>query len=635
MERKKKNTKKVNILLVEIINRNLGDTVIGDTALRLIQKAIPFFGKDRFVVHPYNVYSEDYDLIAMADLIVFDGGGIIKYKREEFYLYIARLLERANAADIPVYFNGVGVEGYDAEDEKCQMLKQALNLPCVKGISIRDDLDTLLQHYMEREDIMTCQVADPAVFTPQVFGYKKDDASRTIGLGIVRYRIFEDHDMPEITKEFQLQMWSEIAQKLEARGYHWKLFVNGLKSDFEFAQEVLEYMGKTEEAGRYLVPRPTESWELVHTIASFQGIIACRMHANIIAYSMKVPSIGLVWNDKLTFWGERIGYPERFLTTDDFQADRIVDVMDQSVQQGVKKRGKSFDNSVYHPLKKFVREYGKTAKKKNDQIELGKEDWRKVLVSTALGGKCLQYRNMNTLDTLVQSYHNGFRKFEADIRMTCDGRLVCVNGWSKQTWQKLGLDPEDCRPLGMTYDEFMQSRYYDGHYPVMSFTELLEQIREYEGWSLILDFGKPDRETMPKILGKLERQLGTEPELLKKLTIRLQTRYDVELFSASDVAFPMMFYIPPKAQRDKYEITVESVARFCKRKGIRWVSLSKEAFDEEVAPLLKESRLKVCVFSYNTLTDIQDALRRGADMVGTHFMTVNGLNDITGKHYLP
>ena len=72
--------KKVNILLVQIVNRNLGDTVIADNAAYLIKQSLPYFTKKHYRLQLYDIQSEDYELVREADLIIFDGGGLIKYQ---------------------------------------------------------------------------------------------------------------------------------------------------------------------------------------------------------------------------------------------------------------------------------------------------------------------------------------------------------------------------------------------------------------------------------------------------------------------------------------------------------------------------------------------------------------------------
>ena len=85
MNKKKKNLRKLNILLIEIVNRNLGDNVIADNTEYILMKVLPQYVKEEYTVYRYNIYSEDYELIRKADLLVFAGGGLIKYKQECFY----------------------------------------------------------------------------------------------------------------------------------------------------------------------------------------------------------------------------------------------------------------------------------------------------------------------------------------------------------------------------------------------------------------------------------------------------------------------------------------------------------------------------------------------------------------------
>lgn len=277
---------KINILLVEIVNRNFGDTVIADNTYALLQRALPRSSREQYVIHHYNFYSEDDAMISAADLIVFDGGGIIKFKREKFYFYIAHILEKAQERNIPVYFSGVGVEGYDENDERCQMLKKALRYPCVKGISVRDDLDTLKTCYLEGLDTPCYQVCDPAVYTQTVYDISKSADSNIIGLGIVRHRIFEDHDFPQITREFQLDMWCSLIRELESRGYGWKLFVNGLKSDFDFALEVLDAMGKSAEKNAIWCPAPPKagSWWKPSLLSGVLWPAGCTLISSLILW---------------------------------------------------------------------------------------------------------------------------------------------------------------------------------------------------------------------------------------------------------------------------------------------------------------------------------------------------------------
>lgn len=622
--------RKINILLVQIVNRNLGDSVIADNAEYLVRQALPRLSRQHYVIQRYDIQSEDYTRVQAADLIIFDGGGLIKFRQEEFHIYVPALLECAEQSGIPVFFNSVGVEGYDASDERCRRLAQTLNYECVKGITVRDDFDTLRDNYLGAErvrSVVMSAVTDPAIFTPQVYGIQKEKQSNTIGLGIVRYRIFEDYGLSQITREFQLAMWQGIIQELEARGYRWKLFVNGLRSDYDFALEILEHIGRAQEAD-LLVPRPLHSSELVEAIASFRGVIACRMHANIIAYALEIPSIGLVWNDKMVFWGERIGYPQRFIKSDQFIPKYLVQCLEDSMAQGVRPCPKEWKDGIQKPLCQFVRTYGRKAwKKRKYQFEQQKvPDWYSRLVATALGGMDMRYTNMNTRKGLVHASENGFRNYEADIRLTNDGKLVCINGWSKGSYEKLGVDPEQYDENGMDYDTFMRCQMYGG-YETMDAAQLLQSMQqlyasEDKEWNLILDIGRPKKEALAQIICEFQILLAPKTAYWKEhVWMRLQSRYDVEAVQEAGLPVQVMYYVPPKQKREENNLTLDSIGKYCKKKGIQRVSMPKEALDETVMNYLRKNKLKACVFSLNSYTEVLQAQEMGVDWIATSYLS--------------
>ena len=87
------------------------------------------------------------------DVLIFVGGGLIKFKQQNFHYIITDIIKVAQDLKIPVVFNSVGVEGYDLQDVNCQMLKHAINSKCVKAISTRDDFDLLKNSYIENNKI--------------------------------------------------------------------------------------------------------------------------------------------------------------------------------------------------------------------------------------------------------------------------------------------------------------------------------------------------------------------------------------------------------------------------------------------------------------------------------------------------
>ncbi|EML0297002.1 polysaccharide pyruvyl transferase family protein [Vibrio parahaemolyticus] len=340
---------------------NLGDQVIADSAEYLIKKNIidNEFSVERFNLNYSNefnsfkklkrkvinkilsrlsscssfdykvgCYKRDYkNKFNDASAIVFAGGGMIKFKYQDCWAHISALVDTVANKPCPIFFNAVGVEGYDQSNYKCRLLKESLNHSAIKMVTTRDDLSLLNDGYIENGYIKTAQVADSAVFSSEVYGIQKKSRD-VVGLGLVRARIFKDNGI-DLDRTQVIELYASLISELEARGQSYQLFTNGLKSDVDILEDLETYLGK-----QLNVIEPQTPRELVELISTFKCTIAARLHACIISYSLTVPVVGLVWNNKVKMFGECIGYPERFFSHQDFDANEIIDRLTLSVAEG-------------------------------------------------------------------------------------------------------------------------------------------------------------------------------------------------------------------------------------------------------------------------------------------------------------
>lgn len=310
---------------------------------------------DRHTIRDFFSGAVDRDTVG----IIFGGGGIIKYKVQNLPFFVDEITRIAEKRRIPVMFSAVGVEGYDEKDRKCLLLKKAINRSVVKVISTRDDEITLKEHYC-RNGQLTLRVADPACsvsrFVPKT---KKSCTIRSIGLGMVRKDLFADYGI-EVSEERMLQLWADVYHRLTDKGFLCKAFCNGAKSDWAFLCSWAEYMGFSEEQrSQVLIGRPESAGELIRTIQSFDGIVAVRLHAGIIAYSYEIPFAALVWNQKQRYFGEQIGCPERFLESREFTGDRIVDCLLQALDEGYQlDEREPFCRTTEDAMMVFIEKYG-------------------------------------------------------------------------------------------------------------------------------------------------------------------------------------------------------------------------------------------------------------------------------------
>lgn len=323
---------RLNILLLTYKDAdNLGDPIIATCAAALLHVALTELGIEDFDIDSRNLYFTDDGHIAKADLIIFGGGGVIKYKYQDFPQRISYFIKIAERHRIPVLFSAVGVEGYDDTDERCLMLKEALNSPSVRHATTRDDLDTFRKYFDLNPEKLAGLCTDPAVFTPQVFGVKKAPGASTIGISVVRGRLFKTNEKPW-TESDEMDFVCGLIDVLESRGADYVLLSNGLHTDEIFMRHIAMHRGIPEAR---LILDINDSDTLINIIANLKGLIAFRLHANIIASSLGVPSVGLEWNEKVRFFFSSVGRAERSIAFPDWNPEATLAAFDRALNEGI------------------------------------------------------------------------------------------------------------------------------------------------------------------------------------------------------------------------------------------------------------------------------------------------------------
>lgn len=270
--------------------------------------------------HWFHAYLEELCNIP-CDLVVFAGGQMFM---DSYTLFLSHCVSHFEKKGIPVIFNACGVGPSYSRKIKNQ-LKETLSLDCVKYISCRDDADKVRQLLSPISKSVT-DTFDPALGTSTLYNCCKKEDSDIVGLGIMYPN--------NIYSNKTLRFWKNIIQKLDSQNIKWKLFTNGAASDYAFAKKLLssmpDYAGKEDT---YLCPRNNKPEDLVLTISKFNSIISFRLHSHIIAASMDIPSIAIVWDKKIPFFFEKIGCPNRYFTVKD-SADSIFNAWMQAKKDG-------------------------------------------------------------------------------------------------------------------------------------------------------------------------------------------------------------------------------------------------------------------------------------------------------------
>jgi polysaccharide pyruvyl transferase WcaK-like protein len=208
------------------------------------------------------------------------------------------------------------------------------------GLTVRDaaSRENLSRHFGFTQDAIDI-IPDPALCAADAYAVKQVIASDTIGLGIMSPLWVAQSIKPEYSAKFNAKLltrlWVETTVGLLQKGLKVSLFTNGAPGDQSFAEAVYAAIPSPYQELIILCPRPYLPSQLVNMIAGFRGIIAQRLHSHIIAYSLGIPSVGLVWDNKVEEFGDLTRRRQFFREVDTLTPDSLGALLDKALIEGV------------------------------------------------------------------------------------------------------------------------------------------------------------------------------------------------------------------------------------------------------------------------------------------------------------
>ena len=340
-----------DISLISTVMRNLGEGRIKDDDFKIYSSAAGIISKKYLETRNPELLKSAENTIKKVDLIIFGGAPLFNYSYQMFYERTAVTLELAQKYGKPVIFSAIGIEGYDEYNKKCQRLKRTLNFNCVKQITTRDDLESL-KKFINDGKINIGKVSDPAVFTKEVFKkfISEKKVKKKIGIFVLRANGFVDNKIG-FSKYDAADLWKSLIAKLEEKEYEYELITSGHFGDEAF----LDYLiGKCGVKAQNCVFNMNSPERLIRKISSFDVVVFTRLHPSIISFSLGVPSVGIVWNTKVTHFYNSIGYGNRALEIERITSDLIIEKIEECMREGVEKDSK-YLMSVYEYLFEGIR----------------------------------------------------------------------------------------------------------------------------------------------------------------------------------------------------------------------------------------------------------------------------------------
>ena len=248
--------------------------------------------------------------IEEADAVVIGGGNLFQDDDLNFPSKIAAVLEGVQRARKPLAVFAVGVTPHWSA--RARELFAKLRDCKVVHVSVRDHgaRENWIAHFGQ---VFPVEVSpDPGLLAANLLpgATQPDRGPPLIGLGVVHPLVLRRHSGIARTR---IPLSREADYRLLVRwfidaGLRVMLFTNGAEEDEHFLQSILDDGGArahVRDGSLIITPRPRTPEELVANLSRPSVLVAHRLHANIIAYSLGIPSVGLTWDQKVdSFFGE-------------------------------------------------------------------------------------------------------------------------------------------------------------------------------------------------------------------------------------------------------------------------------------------------------------------------------------------
>jgi len=309
--------------------------------LRKIYFSLPVKVQERIIysigekIHFYKRKTElsKYLIENLADTngVIIIGAGTLKYDvRLDFGPYYQLITKTCKDLGIPCIVSAVGVESfYENKDYRCRRFSKVLSDDIIKCVTTRDNIKEL-KLYIRNSKTEIYKIPDPGIWSSECFAIKKNTESSKIGIGIINYKRFIEFNKG-ITKDQYEKAIIDLIEVLESKGIEWEFFNNGSGEDARFATYLLD---KVKKGSKTMIKTPESPEDLVKIISGYKGIVTSRLHSCIVAYSLDIPYIAICWNNKLKYFSQFIGVPERVVETDRLNSKFLEYSLKHAIEQG-------------------------------------------------------------------------------------------------------------------------------------------------------------------------------------------------------------------------------------------------------------------------------------------------------------
>ncbi|MFT4056787.1 MAG: polysaccharide pyruvyl transferase family protein [Novosphingobium sp.] len=272
----------------------------------------------------------------MADCnsVIVGGGALFQDVDQNFPVKIAEALKLANKRRLPIAIASVGVSAEWSAAGR-ERLGEQLRAARLLHVSVRDERSARnWRATMEVEGLAPAVIApDPGLLAVRQYAAPRVSGPPRIGLCVtapIALRLHHEgaHD------DGRLEAWMRaVARQLTMLRREVVLFTNGSPEDRLFRDRLKARIGR--EPGVSFAPDFAQPRELAEALSGFDCVLAHRLHACIVAYSYRVPTIGFAWDCKLRSFFELTGRGGFVVDPREASPMHVADLAVTAIEQGI------------------------------------------------------------------------------------------------------------------------------------------------------------------------------------------------------------------------------------------------------------------------------------------------------------
>ncbi len=268
-----------------------------------------------------------------ADIALFGGGQILADINLDNPMKVAAAASIVRNRNVPIAIHAVGV-GANWSEAGAALYKEAFAGADIIWASVRDALsDRRWRRHFDANDLPPPRISlDPAMLAVKTYGETNTGPAPRrnrpmIGLNVTRpSALIAQADIggaEQIAPD--AEFYRRCAEAILAKDCDVLLFTNGAPGDESYLRRCFPqpYLARFSDQQIQVAPQSRTPKDLVALIRNCDGVVSHRLNVCIIAYSCRVPHVGLSLNAELDSFFEVIDRRDFVLGPDNVQPDDI------------------------------------------------------------------------------------------------------------------------------------------------------------------------------------------------------------------------------------------------------------------------------------------------------------------------